>query len=92
MILEDEEANQSHVATQCTAAFAAVPFCADNSWSLWDAADEAAQENEQSGYFCCLPGQVGLQTGDCVDSNTEVPASLSASLVCIPTSDFILLN
>ncbi len=64
--------------TQCIPALQSVPFCADNTWSMWSA---TLDKTDKHGYFCCLPGQVGLQSGDCVVSGTVVVPSLSAVLV-----------
>jgi len=49
------------------------PFCADSSWVLWNATD--------SGYFCCLQGQVGTQQQECAGAAVNVPATLSAQMV-----------
>ena len=43
--------------TDCMANFVAAPVCADSTWSLWNATIEL-----NGAYYCCLPGQVGVQT------------------------------
>jgi hypothetical protein len=80
------------VASECGAALEASPFCADDSWSLWFATKNPSIDNEQYGYFCCLPGQVGLMTADCVESDTVVAATLSASLVRISSLEVSVLR
>jgi hypothetical protein len=85
MALRADGADNTFAATQCVVPLVSAPFCADNSWLLWTAAVLEDTSNSKSAYFCCLPGQVGLQTGDCVASDAVVAASLSASLVRILT-------
>lgn len=62
----------------CSATFTATPSCADSSWSLWNATKDTSNAVE---YFCCLQGQVGLQSGYCVDSANVATAGATAILV-----------
>jgi len=55
------------VATSCQTAYEAAPYCADDSWSLWD---ESQGGINNKGYFCCAPGDVGLLDGSCVANST----------------------
>lgn len=65
------------LATACESAMKATPFCADDSWALWNQTNLAAGD----GFFCCAAGQIGTQAGECVASDTVVAATLSAVLV-----------
>jgi len=67
--------------TNCVAALQSVPFCADYTWSLWNSTTDTS---DAYGYFCCLPGQIGLNSGDCVDAGTVSAATLSAVLIAPP--------
>ncbi|EPE25193.1 hypothetical protein GLAREA_11774 [Glarea lozoyensis ATCC 20868] len=73
-------APQSHCCpkgTTCEAVYKASPQCADDSWSLWNRTDL----KKGDGYFCCLPGQIGTNSNNCVAGNTPVVATLSAQLL-----------
>lgn len=61
--------------TQCVSAFQAIPLCADNTWTLWNATTVPGSTNN---FFCCLPGQTGLRDGTCVSADTVVASTLSA--------------
>ncbi|KAK4094180.1 hypothetical protein Purlil1_1671 [Purpureocillium lilacinum] len=60
----------------CVAAVNAAPACAADGWVLW---------KSNTGYFCCLPNQVGIKVaaavGSCVPSNVPVPLTQSATKV-----------
>ncbi len=58
--------------TTCGESLAAIPFCADSNWVLW---------NATGSLFCCLSGQIGTMSSLCVSGTTEVAATLSAALV-----------
>jgi hypothetical protein len=64
----------------CSATFTATPSCADSSWALWNATKDTSNAAE---YFCCLQGQVGLQSGYCVDSASAATAGAPAILVSL---------
>jgi len=64
--------------TQCIDAIQSAPFCADDSWGLFNA---TLADDDDSEYFCCLPGQKGTQDGSCVSDETVLVASNSAELV-----------
>jgi hypothetical protein len=64
------------VEDDCVGPFELNPFCADVSWSLWNATDYFTEYD----YFCCLPGQVGLQNGECTSIKQASPST--AVLVC----------
>jgi hypothetical protein len=49
------------------------PYCADDTWTLWDASRGGIA---QSGYFCCAAGLVGLLTEQCVDPATVASPTL----------------
>jgi len=69
--------------TDCMANFEAAPSCADSTWTLWNATIEL-----NGAYYCCLPGQVGVQTTytlDCSGSGVGIAASLSAQNLGQPT-------
>lgn len=51
------------------------PYCADDSWSLWD---ESPGGIVKSYYFCCAPGQVGSLSGTCLDETTISSPTLIA--------------
>jgi hypothetical protein len=51
------------------------PYCADDTWNLWDASRGGIA---QSGYFCCAPGLVGLMTEQCIDPATLASPTLEA--------------
>jgi len=59
----------------CYPPLRASPFCADDSWSLWDATHGGVYPD---GYFCCLPGAVGLLDGTCIKEETLVSPTLEA--------------
>jgi len=57
----------------CVDALYATPFCVDSTWVLW---------NTTAGdLFCCLQGQTGTNDMQCVNAETDLVASLSASKV-----------
>lgn len=62
----------------CLSAFQASPKCADTTWSLWNSTTDT---QDAYGYFCCLPGLIGLQSGDCVDPNIISSPTQTAGLV-----------
>jgi len=69
--------------TDCMASFEATPVCADSTWSLWNATIE-----ENGAYWCCLSGQVGLQSTyslACSSNNVDISASSSAQSLGQPT-------
>jgi hypothetical protein len=49
------------------------PFCADDSWELWET------NLGNTSYFCCLPGQIGLQSLECVYGKQVIEPSLTAT-------------
>jgi hypothetical protein len=51
------------------------PYCADDTWNLWDASRGGIA---QTGYFCCAPGLVGLLTEQCIDPATLASPTLEA--------------
>lgn len=59
----------------CSPTFVTNPVCADSSWTLWNATSDSS---DGAGYFCCLQGQVGLQSGLCVEKADAVTAGPSA--------------
>ncbi|KAH6677683.1 hypothetical protein B0J14DRAFT_584931 [Halenospora varia] len=67
--------------TDCATVLEASPQCADDSWSLWS----KTTKPKGTGYFCCLPGQIGTNTGTCVAGSSNVVATLAASLVSSAT-------
>jgi hypothetical protein len=72
----------SLVEDDCVGPFELNPFCADVSWSLWNATEYFTGYD----YFCCLPGQVGLQNGECT---SIIQASLSPSTAVLVCTFFI---
>jgi hypothetical protein len=67
--------------TDCMASFLAAPVCADSTWSLWNATIES-----NGAYWCCLSGQVGVQTINtlgCVGNGAETSSETAANSVCI---------
>jgi hypothetical protein len=68
------------IAQDCTTALTSTPFCADDSWELW----ETSLGN--NSYFCCLPGQIGLQSLECVSGKQVIDPSLTATNLGIVTS------
>ncbi|RDL36133.1 uncharacterized protein BP5553_06745 [Venustampulla echinocandica] len=67
--------------TTCQAIFVASPQCADDGWSLWN----KTTVPKGQGYFCCLPGQIGTNSNNCVAGGTPVVATLSAELLSSAT-------
>jgi len=63
--------------TSCQEALEQTPYCADTTWTLWNATYQGAYY----GYFCCLPGQVGMNNGDCDPAGTIPSPGLSAIMV-----------
>jgi len=62
----------------CQAPYQASPYCADDTWSLWDMS-QGGINNE--GYFCCAPGMVGLLSRACVANDTiSSPTQLALEL------------
>lgn len=72
-------------AIDCYSAMVAGPFCADDTWSLWNATESTMIE---SSTFCCLPGQVGMQDGVCVTPDLISSPDQIAEQVNIPSSPF----
>jgi len=66
----------TNLATSCYSALASTPFCADDSWAMWWISGPA-----NSGYFCCLDGQIGLTSKQCVSNEEVIASSLTASFV-----------
>jgi len=64
----------------CSTSLATTPFCADASWELWENASGSPP------YFCCLEGQLGLQTGECVSGKQVAAPSLVATSLGIVTA------
>jgi hypothetical protein len=64
--------------SSCLDALQAEPFCADSAWVLWNATMETVGP---TGYFCCLPGQIGTQQFNCDSGAVNVAATLSAQSV-----------
>jgi hypothetical protein len=73
-------------AEPCHATFQQIGLCADTAWSLWNSTTTEFDD----GYFCCEPGQLGLETGNCIDPDAYIPTNPSAVLVrsvaCVNTS------
>jgi hypothetical protein len=65
--------------TNCLPALQKDPLCADSSWVMWNA---TLQSGFATGYFCCLPGQIGLQTLLCVEPDTVSSPTGLAIEVC----------
>jgi hypothetical protein len=53
--------------------------CADSSWVLWN----TTTADYPIDFFCCLPGQIGTQSGYCV-APTALDGATPAIPVCIP--------
>jgi hypothetical protein len=64
-------------ATNCITPLKTTPFCAGDSWALW-------ASNDTYPWFCCLEGQIRLQTGKCVSGKQVIASSLTATLVRLP--------
>ena len=77
----------SNSANLCSTSLATTPYCADASWELWE---------NQSGsppYFCCLEGQLGLQTGECVSGKqVAAPSLIATSVRALPVRSSIPTN
>ena len=56
-------------------------LCADTAWSLWNSTTTEFDD----GFFCCEPGQLGLETGNCIDRKDYIPTNPSAVLVRVAT-------
>jgi hypothetical protein len=63
------------IAEDCSPGLRTSPFCADDSWSLWDKTQGGIYPD---GYFCCAPGAVGLLDGTCIEIDTLVSPTLEA--------------
>jgi hypothetical protein len=63
-------------ATNCYSALQSTHFCSDDSWAMRWIAGPA-----NSGYFCCLEGQIGLTSKQCVSNEEVIASSLAASFV-----------
>lgn len=63
----------------CISAFKQIELCADNSWTLWN----STTTEYEGGYFCCLPGEIGLQTGKCIPPESYISSNPSAVLVSV---------
>ena len=81
MDLPPTQANMVGKGTGCINALEAIPFCADDSWTLWYAPTIYAN------YFCCQGNLVGDMNGDCVSNNTQIPSSAKA----FPVSNYYLV-
>jgi len=59
----------------CVTAMQTAPYCAEDTWTLWD---ETQGGINLKGYFCCAEGLVGLLGGKCVDPTTVSSPTLEA--------------
>jgi hypothetical protein len=59
----------------CGSNLTTAPYCADDSWSLWDASPGGIIVQY---YFCCAPGQVGSVDAHCLDETTISSPTLVA--------------
>jgi len=77
-------------ADQCLSSLISTPLCADTTWTLWN----ITQGTDEVSFFCCLPGQVGLQTGGCVPNSGTLPplASLISSAPQTTTTSSSTVN
>jgi hypothetical protein len=67
-----------YIGSSCLSSITAEPFCADSTWVLWSTPGSSGSGNV---LFCCLQSQIGTTDALCVSGNTDVAASLSASMV-----------
>jgi hypothetical protein len=70
--------------SNCQSTIQAGPVCADPSWNLY------SQSSLLGGFFCCLPGQVGILSdgehiGSCNNAGLAYASSVLASSVSRPS-------
>ena len=63
----------------CVSQLEASPVCADNTWSLFNIVNGPYDAGK--GYFCCQPGQIGLNNGKCVGKGAATATATAAETV-----------
>jgi hypothetical protein len=70
--------SNTKIAADCNTAVTNFPACANMTWNMFI-------NNGEGGYFCCEPGQIGVNPssggGICESSDQVVPTSLLATIV-----------